>query len=300
MSILIGIDAGGTRTVAAVADTTGVLARREGPAGAVRPGRAMAAANVIGTTARQALHAAGHLRGSVLLVGAAGVGREEERQALRDALRVEALADRVLVTTDIAIALQAALGGGEGIVLLAGTGSFAVAQLADGTQVRQGGYGWRMGDEGSAHALGQGALVAVGRAQDGRGEMTALSEALMRQTRSQRFDDLVRWSVVASPGEVAALAPAVLDAAGAGDAVAQRLTEEGAEALASLVRGLRPAFPAGHTVPVALAGGLMVTPTYRAAVLARLARLEGVSPHEAAVDPVEGALALARQAMGSA
>lgn len=300
MTIILGVDAGGTRTVAAVARDTEVLARREGTAGAVRPGRAMAAANAIASTARQALHATGQLRAAVLVVGAAGVGRDEERHALRDALRLENLADRILVTTDIAIALRAALGTTPGMVLLAGTGSFAVAQRPDGTQVRQGGYGWRMGDEGSAYALGHAALRAVGRAEGGRGEATALTAALQRQTRSTRFDDLVRWSVVASPAEVAALAPAVLTAAESGDAVASELVREAAVALTSLARALRPTLPGPGTVPVALAGGMMGFASYRAAVLEELAQVPGLQVRETTVDPVQGALALARDAIPTA
>lgn len=300
MTVLLGVDAGGTRTVAAVARGEEQLARREGAAGAVRPGRAMAAANAIASTARQALHATGELRAAVLVVGAAGVGREEERHALRDALRLENLADRVMVTTDIAIAVRAALGTAPGMVLLAGTGSFAVAQRPDGTQLRQGGFGWRMGDEGSAYALGYAALRAVGRAEGGRGESTALTAALLSQTRSPRFDDLVRWSVVATPAEVASLAPAVITAAESRDGVAVALVEEAAAALVTLAQALRPALPTSETIPVALAGGLMGFAAYQTAVLRHLAQLPGVLVRDTAVDPVHGALALARDALRAA
>ena len=112
-----------------------------------------------------------------MVVGAAGVGRDEERKALHAALRAEGIAATVHITTDIEIALEAAYGKGPGIVLLAGTGSFAIARLADGSLKRQGGYGWQMGDEGSGYALGRSALTAVGRAFDGRGPATGLSAA---------------------------------------------------------------------------------------------------------------------------
>jgi N-acetylglucosamine kinase-like BadF-type ATPase len=115
--------------------------------------------------------------------------------------------------------------------------------MPDGSQRRQGGYGWRMGDEGSAYALGEAALRAAGRAHDGRGEATTLTEALCRQSRSASFNDLVRWSVAATPAEVAALATAVLAAAEAGDAVASTLVAEAARSLAGMVAGLGPEWP---------------------------------------------------------
>jgi N-acetylglucosamine kinase-like BadF-type ATPase len=295
MTIVVGVDAGGTRTVAVVADGDRRLARAEGPAGAVRLGRAMAAAGAIAATVRAALVQTGRVRADVLVVGASGVGREDERQALRDALRLEALAERLLVTTDIEIALVAAFGDAPGIVLLAGTGSFAVARTPEGRMVRQGGYGWRMGDEGSAYAIGEAALRAVGRAEDRRAAPTLLGGALLRQTRSASFNDLVRWSVAATPTEVAGLATAVLEAAAAGDATALQVMTTAAEALAELIAGLGRAFPPGHPVPVALAGGLLAQPAYQAAAKACLERIPEVRIADAPVDPVAGALAIARR-----
>ena len=75
---------------------------------ASRPGRALASSSTIAEVVRQALSAAGLLLGDVLVVGAAGVGREPEREELRKALRGENVASSVVVTTDIEIALTAA------------------------------------------------------------------------------------------------------------------------------------------------------------------------------------------------
>ena len=299
MSVVVGVDAGGTRTVAVVAEGDRRLSRAEGPAGAVRPGRAMAAAGTIATAVRAALVQTGRVRGDVLVVGASGVGRDDERQALREALRMEALAETLVVTTDIEIALVAAFGNGPGIVLLAGTGSFAVGRTADGSVRRQGGYGWRMGDEGSAYAVGEAALRAVGRAEDGRGPATAMAEALRKQTRCASLNDLVRWSVAATPTEVAGLATAVLAASEAGDPIATTILAEAADGLVGLVAGVQHGFPAGDRVPVALAGGLLAQPTYRAAVHRALNRLPGVEIQDGSVDPVAGALELGRRAAAS-
>jgi glucosamine kinase len=294
MTVVIGVDAGGTRTIAAVSEADRVLSRVEGAAGAVRPGRAMTAAGTIATTVRRALAPTGRLRGDVLVVGASGVGREDERQALRDALRMENLAERLIITTDIEIALVAAFGDGSGIVLLSGTGSFAVGRLADGTQRRQGGYGWQMGDEGSAYALGLAALRAVGQAHDGRAQATSLESALLAVTRARGFDDLIRWSVAAMPIEVAGLAAAVLQAADSGDAVAVALVARAVGDLAELVAALVRAFPGAEPVPVALAGGLLSQATFRSAVLDALTPLARLRVLADPLDPVEGALRLGR------
>lgn len=294
MTVLLGIDAGGTKTVAAVTDGVRELARATGASSAVRPGRAMAAAGTIATVARTALAQAGLLRADVMVVGAAGVGREEERQALRDALRIETLAERLIVTTDIEIALRSAFGNDPGIVLLAGTGSFAVGHLPDGGIARQGGHGWQMGDDGSAYALGRAALVAAGRGHDDRAPHSSLEEALVRATRARDFNDLVRWSVVAGPPEIAALAPVVLEAAAAGDPVALSLRDAAVADLVAQVVALLPRYrEMTEAVPVALAGGLLERDGLRGPVAAALSALPGVALQDTLLDPVQGALALA-------
>jgi N-acetylglucosamine kinase-like BadF-type ATPase len=279
MTVITGVDAGGTKTVSAVGDGSRELARVVGPAGAVRPGRAMAAASTIATTVRRSLAAAGLLRTDVLVVGAAGVGREEERVALRDALRIERVTDRLVVTTDIEIALEAAFGPSPGIVLLAGTGSFGAARLADGSVARQGGYGWQMGDEGSAYAIGRAA--------------PSLEASLVSLTRSAAFTDLVRWSQSAGPAEVASLAAAVLAAADAGDQVAQDILRDAAAALAAHAATLLPSFSGEATVAIALAGGLLEQEPYRRSVEALLTANPRLGLRPGALDPVTGALAIA-------
>ena len=209
--ILIGADVGGSKTAVGVSDGLTILARAEGPGAAVRPGRAMVSASVIAEVVRRALAGAGRLSGDVLYVGAAGAGREPEREELRKALRGENLATAVVVSTDIEIALAAVFDDGPGIVVSAGTGSVAVGRDRAGTRHRIGGYGWQMGDEGSGYAVGRAALGAVSRAADGRSPRTALSDRVLAATRSENFDALVRWAAAASPAEVAALAPHDVD-----------------------------------------------------------------------------------------
>jgi glucosamine kinase len=160
MSICIGVDAGGTKTAVLIADGERIIARATGPAGAVRPGRALQAASRITVAIRRALTDARLLHGDVLVVGAAGVGRDPERTELRESLRAERLAERVIVTGDLDIALEAAFGTEPGIVLVSGTGSVAVGRAPDGALHRRGGYGWQMGDEGSGYAIGRAALGA--------------------------------------------------------------------------------------------------------------------------------------------
>ena len=297
MSIYIGVDAGGTKTTVLVAKGDRVIARATGAPGAVRAGRALQTASRITAAIRRALTEAGLLHGDVLVVGAAGVGRDPERAELRETLRGERLAERVIVTGDLDIALEAAFGSGPGIVLISGTGSVAVGRARDGTLHRRGGYGWQMGDEGSGYAIGRAALLAVGQARDGRGTATLLSDLVLARGPATGMDELVRWSTTAEPTEVAALAPLVFEAAQRKDAIAGQIIAQAAGSLAELVASLLGIFGKTGSIPVALAGGnLAADRALRIPVLDALKKTSRLSPQDKPLDPAEGALALARRA----
>ena len=84
--IIVGVDAGGSKTRAVAWKDGEAVGQALGGAGAVRPGRALASAGVIAEQARRVLANAGVLRAETLVVGAAGVGREAERRELAQAL----------------------------------------------------------------------------------------------------------------------------------------------------------------------------------------------------------------------
>ncbi len=291
MSIIIGVDAGGTATTARVWQDGAVIGTARGGAGAVRPTRAVAAATRIADTVRAALTEPRMLRGDVLVVGAAGVGREAEREELRAALRTHELADRLLITTDVELAMAAAFGTGPGLLLVAGTGSIALHRDASGAVRRAGGHGWQMGDEGSGYWIGRQALQALSRAHDARGPATTLGERFASTLRLASHDELVRWSVAAAPSEVASLAALVQEAAAAGDAVASQIVDGAAGELYALITTL-----AGADAPalVALVGGLL---RGGQPLRGRLAALVDADPRLSQragdIDPVTGALVLA-------
>src|SRR5919206_2826411 len=95
---LIGADVGGTKTAVGVSIDGKIVGRAEGRGAAVRPGRALASASTIVEVVRRALSAAGRLTGDVLVVGAAGAGRQTEQEELRTALRGENLVSHIIVT----------------------------------------------------------------------------------------------------------------------------------------------------------------------------------------------------------
>jgi len=301
--VLLGVDTGGTHTTVAVGrrDLT-VLARADGPGAAMRPEGAEQSAVVIAETARRAAERAGvQLPAHRLVVGAAGAGRAQEQRALEAALVAHGVAHQARAMSDGEIALAAAFGGGSGggagIFLNAGTGSIAFARDRNGRVHRSGGYGWQLGDEGGGYWLGRRALLAAGRAVDGRGEGSTLLSRLLAALGLTDFDTLIRWASLATPAQVAALAPLVLNAAAEGEVVAQRAVDDAARELVALVQVLAPHFPEEDQVAVTTGGGLLrpSSPLFaavRAALAADVPRARLVG---GPVDSALGALRLAAE-----
>jgi glucosamine kinase len=260
--IVIGIDGGGSKTHAMVADEQGrVLAETVGPGSAVRPGQAEHSANVISDVVRDALASCEmtHVTPRALCVGVAGAGREAERQALWQALVARDLASELVIHSDFSIALDDAFGDGPGVLLISGTGSVAYGRSPTGTTARVGGWGPSAGDEGSGAWIGKRALSVVTAAADGREPETALTGAVLTAAQVNETADLVGWAATATQAQFATLAPVVLSVAESGDLRANAIVTLAVEELVLHVRALaRQLFGDERAaLPVALSGGML-------------------------------------------
>lgn len=260
--IVIGIDGGGSKTHAIVADEQGkTIAETVGPGSAVRPGQADHSATVIADVVRDALASCDmtHVTPRVLSVGVAGAGRDAERQELWQALMSRDLATELVIHSDFSIALDDAFGDGAGVLLIAGTGSVAFGRGPAGVTARCGGWGPVCGDEGSGAWIGRKALSVVTSASDGREPETALTGALLTAAQVNETTDLIAWAAQATPSQLATLAPVVLAVADAGDLRANALLTIAVEELVLHVRTLARQLYGDEraALQVALSGGLL-------------------------------------------
>jgi N-acetylglucosamine kinase-like BadF-type ATPase len=194
------------------------------------------------------------LRVQALVVASRGVWTAAERRRL--ARRVRALALQVEIISDVEAAYLGALGEREGIVLLAGTGSMALARNVRGRWARAGGMGPLLGDEGSAFWIGREWLKFIG---------TGPGFARTRRILASRHPI----------PRIAALAPAVLRRARAGSRPARRIVAESQEALARLLVRSARALGLPPVIRVSWAGGLLDDAPFRAGVW-RAARRYGL------------------------
>lgn len=232
MAYLLGIDAGGSKTEAALSDGVRVLARAQGESVKVlRVPEVIAEARLEELLERLSTQAHVALREvTATCAGASGASVPRVKEWLEWTL-IKMTSGRVEVCGDEEIALDAAFEGGPGALVIAGTGSNAVARDALGRMFRAGGWGPAIGDEGSGVWIGREAVRRAAREKDERGE-SALMKVLMHAWGCETVDELV----ARAHGEAdwAALAPAVGRAARDGDELARIILRHAGEELAWL------------------------------------------------------------------
>lgn len=301
MPYYLGIDGGGTKTTCAVGDDGQRLVTvTTGPSNIVRVG-AEQTRESLQTAVREACSAAGIALSEVsrTCVGGSGAGRPELAAAIRGFL-AEILPTPIDVVGDMEIALEAAFGEGHGVIVIAGTGSIAYGRDRSGGTARAGGWGFAIGDEGSAHWIGREAIIAILRASD-RSETvgaTPLGGALCKAWGVSSLMDLARAANSIPPPDFSALFPTVT--ASRDQLATEVLTRAGRELaqIAGLVIDRLFERSDGTHVPVGMIGGVfrhsgLVRDVFynELRALDRRANIE-----KEVVEPVEGALRMARRA----
>ncbi|MGH9349499.1 MAG: N-acetylglucosamine kinase [Vicinamibacterales bacterium] len=295
---VLGIDAGGTKTVCLLADERGaILAEARGGGANLQAHGELEVEKVLHHVMDTALGDR-DVRPAAICLGIAGVDRPHDADAIRGIMRRIGSKARTLVVNDALVALVAGAGEAPGIVIIAGTGSIAYGRNGAGHAARAGGWGYLLGDEGSGFWIGRRALSAVVRAADGRGPATELTGRVMTHLRLVRPSDLVHETYYRDlkRGAIAGLAPVVDQAREAGDAVASEILAQAAieltAAASSVVTRLAMR---GEAFPTILAGGIFKAVPWLAGDVMR--RLLEVAPRSQAgvldLEPAVGAVRLA-------
>ena len=296
----IGVDGGGTRTRAVMVDNTGEVCgralagtgnyQRLGPEG-------------VGGLLEDLLQQLGGEKPSsqlALCLALAGAGRADE-QAEIVALARARWAETVCAASDARAALEGAHGGKAGIIAISGTGSIVLGKNLAGEEIRAGGWGPLLGDQGSGYHIGLEGLRAVFKARDGWGPDTSLRQSLRQILGIGRWDELVRkvYGGEVDREQIAGLGPGVFAAAADGDPVARRIVASAGTALGGQIGAVAKRLDMMEEVELVCVGGVFrevetLWPAIEAEgrkVAGRLRRRDPLLP------PVMGAVLLAwRQA----
>ena len=293
MPYVIGIDAGGTKTVGLLADETGKVRAKARGGGATLQVQGELGAEKVLYDVIETLDAPEPV--AALCLGMAGVGRPADEEIIHGVLRRLGQRRCLRIENDAYIALVAGAPERLGIVVVAGTGSMAYGLDETGRTARSGGWGYLLGDEGSAYWLGHAAVRRGIRAADGRGPATTLGERISAKLGLEVPAGLVAWFYDQERfrHRVAELAPLVQEAADDGDDAARELLDYAAQHLARAARAVAHQLEFSDDYPLVLSGGVFrACPSLPPRIEERL-ELPRAQVRLLAAEPATGAVTLA-------
>ncbi len=298
---VLGIDAGGTKTVCLLADEAGhVIGEARGGGANLQAAGELEVEKVLHHVMDAAI--GDHdVRPAAICLGMAGVDRPEDTAAVHSIMRRVGFKARVIVVNDALVALVAGAGDAEGVVVVAGTGSIAYGRDSSGRAARAGGWGYLLGDEGGGFWIGRAALTAVVRQFDGRGPVTLLTPMIVDHLGLSTPSDLIREIYYRDVHRhvIAGLAGLVQRAMEQRDAIAAEiLTRAGAELASAAGSVITRLEMRGNAFQTVLAGGIFRGIPWLVDDLTR--RLSEIAPRTwvspLAVEPAIGAVRLAMAA----
>lgn len=307
MNYFIGIDGGGTGSTCVIADSSGKILYRckGGPTNFLRYDVNAVCKTIHGliTKCVKKLKISYSDIGG-LVVGTAGAGRENDARYLGNQLKKYLKSERkviknIKVVSDGAVALEGAFPESAGCILISGTGSVIFGKNKGGEIFRAGGFGNKIGDEGSGYSIGRAGLNAVSKYLDGRGEKTLLAGYVKKQfdiaSGSGLIDEIYRKDF-----DIASFAPFVLKAAASKDKVSAKILEEESEELLLHLKAIKK-ISGRKKLKVVLGGSLLKKKNYFSGLLKDKIRhsasfAEIVKP---ANSPEAGAVMLALRIFGA-
>jgi N-acetylglucosamine kinase-like BadF-type ATPase len=238
-----GVDGGATKTVAVVGRLDGTLlaSARAPPSNYHNVGVAEAARSIRTSVLLACRHAQVPTSNlETVVMGLAGMDSPRDFRAGDRVAGLIGLGKRRIVVHDSVIAIYAATLGRPGIVVNAGTGSFAAGIGMDGKPIRASGWGNIIDDEGSGYDIGRRAMRAALRALDGTERKTTIAKLLVRKFRLHALEDIV-YEVHNKPmstREISSISNLVAHAAVDGDQVARGIFAYEGRAMASFVSAI--------------------------------------------------------------
>ncbi len=236
--IILGVDSGSTKTMCAIVNESFEVlgVGISGPSNYHVVGIEQAKKNV-SLSIESACYNAGLQRGNQFDIGCFGMGgldNERDRQIISGFITSLNISKEYEIVNDVVVAYYAVTLGEPGVGVVAGTGSIAYASDGKGTTARAGGWGWLIGDEGSAFYIAREALAFATKAFDGRGSYTEIINLAKKHFGISNFEEIITaiYQDLPAPRDLSLFAEAVSLAAEEGDAIAREILAKAGRELA--------------------------------------------------------------------
>lgn len=298
MNYIIGIDGGGTKTVGLLTTTEDeeIAKIKNGPSNY----------HVVGVeTTHQVLKEIIESLTSridcnnnnlAICIGMAGLGREDDKKVINEICDKIGITTQRILTHDAQIALVGGIGKPEGIIVISGTGSIVYGIDSQGNEIRAGGWGYLIGDEGSGYDIAIKGLQAVAKASDYRQPSTILTELFLTKLNLQKPNQLIKWVYAAERNEIAQLSSVVFEGMENGDRAAIDIIETATDELVCAVESVIRQATFKDTINIVLNGGNLIHQRVFSDNLENklYEKIDNISVMFPKYDPVNGAILLAK------
>lgn len=287
---ILALDGGGTKTLARIYDFQGnILKEAVGPS-----------SNIVATSFESV---ASELRSFFennfsefdrekifLSGGMAGAGREHDKAKYRE-LFSELGYKNSLISTDAHTALVGGHNQKKGALLICGTGSIAL-YLDEKGEVRVGGWGHILGDEGSGYYFGLEALKVAMKVADGRLPHSEIKDKVFKHFNITSHNELIPL-VYGKLGkkEIAELARIVLTTE---DEIAAGIVSHGARDVYEMLLALKKN-SGQKSIDICFTGGIIENDTPMRRELIKKFANSGINLIERIGDPCYGAFLLGKE-----
>ncbi len=261
MGYTIGIDGGGTKTIGVLATETGDIVAKvqAGPSNYHVVGIEQTQSVLLEIRTKLSAHIGEiSLQSISVCIGMAGLGREEDRIVIGQICDEIGINENRILTHDAHIALIGGSGKQAGVIVISGTGSIVYGINESGKEVRAGGWGYLLGDEGSGYDIALNGLQSITRAADKRGKPTLITDLILKRLDLKTPNELIRWTHAANRDEIAQLAGLVFEAAELKDERAIQIVDNAFSELACAVETVTVQLDFTQQFDIVFNGGILL------------------------------------------
>lgn len=262
MKYVIGIDGGGTKTLAYIGNSNGkiITSFSSGPSNYQSIGIDRAKQSLTEVISQLCKHVGISIEDLELLsLGMAGVDRQQDKTILTKLIRSIGVKSDIILNNDVVCELVGANGKSHGIITISGTGSISYGIDTKGKTVRVGGWGHILGDEGSGYDIGKNALKAIFRSYDKRDKETILTEKVLDFLNLNKVDEIIGYvyNNKLTKEHIARIAPLVIKGASENDAVSIRILDNAVDCLVEITQAVINQLEFKETINLTYGGGIL-------------------------------------------